>query len=485
MSSQRNGARARAPELPAFARFCAALTLEQGEPLILEPFQRTMLRDYFAGVRETLILLSKKNGKTTLLSALALWHLIRADDAECVVGAASRDQATILYDQATGFIRRSAGLQQRLLVRRGFREIRSRRDSGRIRVLAADADTADGVIPTLALVDELHRAKSAELYGVFRDGLGPRGGQMLTISVAGDHELSPLGQMRAAALRLGHVERRGRYTYAHSDDAAFALHEWALIPDEDDVDDIRTVKAVNPASWQTAELLAQRHDSPSMLPWQWARFACGIWVGAEDWWIDSDTWNASAAELELADGDAIALGFDGARLGDATALIACRIEDGLLSPLAVFEPPGDGREWETPAELVDGAVADAMERYAVVRGYFDPPLWQSEIDRWARDYGDEAVMRFATNRSRMQGATERFRTDLAAGRIPHTGDEVLTRHVLNAQMREARGGYWLQKSRPGSPDKIDAAVAAVLAYEARADALAAVEPAPSRELLAF
>ena len=49
-----------------------------------------------------------------------------------------------------------------------------------------------------------------------------------------------------------------------------------------------------------------------------------------------------------------------------------------------------------------------------------------------------------------------------------------------------RGGYWLQKSRPGSPDKIDAAVAAVLAYEARADAiavgLASSEPA---ELIAF
>ena len=69
-----------------------------------------------------------------------------------------------------------------MLVKRGYREIRSRRDAGRIRVLAADVDTADGVIPTLALVDELHRQPSAGLYGVFRDGLGPRGGQMVTIS---------------------------------------------------------------------------------------------------------------------------------------------------------------------------------------------------------------------------------------------------------------------------------------------------------------
>ena len=45
--------------------------------------------------------------------------------------------------------------------------------------------------------------------------------------------------------------------------------------------------------------------------------------------------------------------------------------------------------------------------------------------------------------------------------------------MLNAQVREVRGGYWLTKERAGSPNKIDAAVAAVLAYEARCDAVSA------------
>jgi phage terminase large subunit-like protein len=193
--------------LGPFARFCSALVLEKGRSLTLEEFQRVLLADYFDGVTETLVLLSKKNGKTTLLSALALYHVCTTPDAECVIGAASRDQATILYDQAVGFISRSAGLQDRLVAKRGYREIRSRRDAGRIRVLAADVDTADGVIPTLALVDELHRHRSADLYGVFRDGLGPRDGQMVTISTAGDHERSALGQMRSAARRLRGLKR--------------------------------------------------------------------------------------------------------------------------------------------------------------------------------------------------------------------------------------------------------------------------------------
>jgi phage terminase large subunit-like protein len=66
------------------------------------------------------------------------------------------------------------------------REIVNLRDEGFLRVMASDVDTADGVIPTLAIVDELHRHKSTDLMGVFRDGLGPREGQMITITTAGD-----------------------------------------------------------------------------------------------------------------------------------------------------------------------------------------------------------------------------------------------------------------------------------------------------------
>src|SRR5215467_3692406 len=192
----------------------------------LEDFQRVMLGDYFAGATETLVLLPKKNGKSTLLGALALFHLVVTLDAECVIGAASRDQATILYDQAAGFVRRSPALAARVNVKRGYREIRSAKDAGRIRVLAADVDTADGVIPTLALVDELHRHKSAGLYGVFRDGLGPREGRMVTISTAGDSQVSPLGLMRTEAYSLPDVMRDGRHLRAISKDASYAMHEW-------------------------------------------------------------------------------------------------------------------------------------------------------------------------------------------------------------------------------------------------------------------
>ncbi len=144
--------------------------LDNGRQMEVLDFQRQALEDYFDGIRETLIILSKKAGKTTLLGALALYHLLTTPDAECVIAAASRDQASILYDHARGFVRRTAALQDQIEVKRGYRELRVSDGDGRIRVLAADVYTADGVLPTLALFYELHRHRSSELYGVFRDG---------------------------------------------------------------------------------------------------------------------------------------------------------------------------------------------------------------------------------------------------------------------------------------------------------------------------
>src|SRR5262249_25386718 len=152
-----------------------------------------ILGDYFAGVRELLVLLPKKNGKSTLLAALALHHVYTRDEAECIVGAASREQAGIIFRAAAGFVRRSRWLQSRMRVYHGYRRVDAMDHPGWLHVIAADVDTADGVTPTLALVDELHRHKSGALYGILRDGLGPRSGRMVTISTAGDTESSPLG----------------------------------------------------------------------------------------------------------------------------------------------------------------------------------------------------------------------------------------------------------------------------------------------------
>lgn len=466
-------------QLDQFAVFCReALRLEDGSPLEVHDFQRVMLGDFFDGVRETLVLVSKKNGKSTLLGALALFHLCTVPDAECVIAAASRDQAQIMLRQAQGFIRRSPWLQKRLQVKQ--REILYKADAGRVRVMASDVDTADGVIPTLALVDELHRHKSPDLYGVFRDGLGPRDGQIVTISTAGDDVDSPLGRLRANAHLIERQVRDGGYRYARSD--GFALHEWGLDPDQDR-DDMALVKSVNPAPWQTIESLTERRESPSMTAWQWARFACGVWgIGAAPA-FDAELWRSLQHEslTVIEAGRKVTLGFDGARRRDTTALVATDIELGHQHVVGVWaRPEGASDDWEISEAEVNEQVAYAFARWDVWRLYADPPYWETAVDRWAGEYGVERVVSWWTNRRKqMAQALAAWQGSMRPGELSHDGHPALVEHVANAarqstNMYDGDRELWLiRKDSPGSTRKIDVAMAACLSWTARGDAIAA------------
>lgn len=57
--------------------------------------------------------------------------------------------------------------------------------------------------------------------------------------------------------------------------------------------------------------------------------------------------------------------------------------------------------------------------------------------------------------------------------LRHDGSLSLTRHVLNARRRLSHGRLALAKESPSSSKKIDAAVAMVLAWQARLAAVAA------------
>lgn len=354
--------------LALFSRFCSILVLENRERMVLHEYESLILTDFFGGARETLVLIPKKNGKTTLISALILFHVLVVGDAYCVVAAASIKQAGTLYRQCVGFIRRS-GLGERkhvaddegnFVIRQGTRELRTTYDEGLVQILAADADTADGVIPTLAIVDELHRHKSADLYHVFRDGLGPRGGQIVTISTAGDDEQSPLGRMREEAMkRYSKVEAVGAYKCFRSDNGMFVLHEWSL-EITSDRDDMEVVKSANPAPWHTVEALQERHDSPTTTAWQWARFACNVWYPvSDDPAIRPEEWDALYSPDALIEKGSVALGLDfgWTNKSDTTAIVPYQWHSEtkqVLGEPVILEPAGDG------SLLDDRAIAEAI-----------------------------------------------------------------------------------------------------------------------------
>jgi phage terminase large subunit-like protein len=188
--------------LAHFRAWAKTLILDTGEPWIVEPFQAKIVKDILAGYEVVWVVLPEGNAKTTLMAGIALYHGDsegwNVPSPEVPIGASSREQAEIMYRQAEGFVLRS-GLEDRFKCQEGYRRIKCLGTNGRIQVYAADARTGDGVIPTLALLDELHRHRDLRLYRTWRGKLGKRKGQLGVISTAGEPD-SDFEETRASIL---------------------------------------------------------------------------------------------------------------------------------------------------------------------------------------------------------------------------------------------------------------------------------------------
>ena len=212
-------------------------------------------------------------------------------------------------------------------------------------------------------------------------------------------------------------------------------------------------------------------------------------TSSRDAWMSAIEWNACLVPKEVSKRDEITLGFDGSRrrsrgVADATALIGCRVSDGHLFEIRVWEQPDGpaGDDWEVPAAEVDFEVRKAFDDYKVVGMFADPAKWESYIANWESAFGKQLKVKSSLNHPIewwMTGnrsylvvrALEQFQNAVVDGELTHNGDRALTRHVLNARRRISRSGLSIAKEHPDSRNKIDAAVAATLAYQARLQAL--------------
>ena len=221
---------------------------------------------------------------------------------------------------------------------------------------------------------------------------------------------------------------------------------------------------------------AEAHDLIERDLAQAERFFGNRIVAAQDSWMDLRLWEQLTVDEQPQPGDAITIGFDGSLRDDSTALVACRVSDGFLWILGIWESPDapDARAgWEVPIGEVDACLADAFKTFEVLRVYCDPAYWQDIVNRWAGEFGEKTVIEWWTNRERaMAAALERFHTAVVTGQLTHGNDEVLNRHIGNAKRKQTRSGVLIRKDRPQSRLKIDAAICAVLAYEARGDVIA-------------
>jgi phage terminase large subunit-like protein len=435
--------------LAHFRAWASDLILDTGESWHPEPFQDAFVEDVFTGCPECWLVVPEGNGKTTLVAGLALYHCEHRPHAAVPVAASSREQAEIMYRQAEGFVLRSERLYEpvhsdiqaakgkhktdvpRFMCLEGYRRI-NHFGGGRIQVFAADDRTGDGVIPTLGIIDELHRHRDLGLYRTWSGKLGKRDGQIVAISTAGE-PFSEFEQTRERIRQSGTIiKRKGSFVRAASSN--MILHEWAL-PDARDSEKFDKVKAANPFTGITVDTLRKKYLSPTMTVAHWRRFVCNLPTRSENAAIQEAEWFKAGTTDQIPKGEPIWLGADIAWKWDTTALAPLWFRDHdyrLFGHPKILVPPRDGTSLNP--ELIERALYEIHERNPIHTVVMDSSHAE-QLGMWIEsELGATVIDRQQTNALAVEDY-ERFMEALRNGWLKHPNDPVFTQHVLNAVTR--------------------------------------------------
>ena len=192
--------------------------------------------------------------------------------------------------------------------------------------------------------------------------------------------------------------------------------------------------------------------------------------------------------------DPVVLFFDGSKSDDATGIVGCRVSDGYVFTVGVWQRPTnltdeEKLKWRVDRAEVDARLRQAMRRFRVVAFWGDPshakdevdytPYWDELLDEWHRDFSDRLEL-WAVN-SQQQGvhaimwdmtspartaqfvaAAQKTVEDFESLDITIDGHPALVAHLTNAQEREdEKNGITLGKESRYSQRKIDLAVCLV------------------------
>jgi len=172
-------------------------TLEPWQLFIIASLYGFYNKDGSRRFQTAYIEVARKNGKTALVAALALYHLVAdgEDGGEILFSANSLDQAKIAFAMVDGF---ALGYDpDEETIRHRYKDIFYDKTNSFIKVLASDANKLDGYNCSLGVVDEYHSAPDRKVRDVLRSSMGMRTNPLLiTITTAGFDKNLPCFELR-------------------------------------------------------------------------------------------------------------------------------------------------------------------------------------------------------------------------------------------------------------------------------------------------
>ncbi|MCC8618916.1 terminase large subunit [Xanthomonas vesicatoria] len=455
-----------------------------GEPMILAEFQKDFIRDVYdnpADTRRAYLSIGRKNGKTGLIAALLLAHLVGPEakqNSQIVSGAMSRDQAALVFNLASKMVQLSADLSGIVKIIPSGKRLVGLPLNTEFRALAADGKTAHGLSPVLAILDEVGQVRGSQ--SDFVDAIVTSQGAhanplLLVISTQAANDADLL------SIWLDDAKR--------SSDPRIVCHLHSA-SDGCALDDEKEWQAANPALGtfrsrdDLAEQMKQAQRMPSMEN-SARNLLLNQRVSTESPFVSPDVWKACSGEALPFDGPVYG-GLDLSARTDLTALVLVGKVEGVWQTQAHFWTPQIGLAdrahrdrapydvWArqgfmrtTPGASVDYShvAADIGEIVS------DLDLQVIAFDRWRIDVmkkeldtlGIELPLQpFGQGFKDMGPAIDTLEAELLNSRIAHGGHPVLSMCAANAVVtKDPAGSRKFDKAR--TTGRIDGLVALAMA----------------------
>jgi len=454
----------------AARHFMVIKGFKAGQPLLFTPWQKWLLRALFERdavtrrlrYRRALIGLPRKQGKSLMLSTVAVYGMITGESgAEIYVVAGDREQARIIFNESKQQILGSAMLSSECKVYRDAIEMP--RYGSVFRVLSSEFKGQAGLNPSLVLFDELWNQSTSDLYDQMTLGSGARVEPLVVSITTAGYDLDTVA---------GRLYQYGKQCAAGEvDDATFGMwwweasndcnvsdeHEWAIANPNlrlglIDVEDMRTaVKQTDEAAFR--------------------RWRLNQWVRAQESWLPAGAWQQCFDVRSLRDDLPVFVGVDMALKHDSIAVVIAQPQDDVVVTRA--------RIWQPQDEGVDVAGVEmhlrALHREFNVREFvYDPAYFQRSAEALSDD--GLPMIEYPQSSQRMIPACGNAYDMIVNKRVTHDGSPTFTDQVLSAAQRMTDQGWRLSKGK--SRRKIDACIALVMALD-RATSRQTTTSAPS------
>lgn len=432
----------------------------------------------------------RKNYKTTECSGLVL-YLGGADGepgAEIACGSGTKEQAGIVFGQASQFVQRSERLRSIftpqstvILVPATF---------GVIRRISSDGGFQMGMNLSGGVLDELHvflTPKHRELFAAITTSTVLREEPFIaSITTAGWDKATLLGELYDKFCALPNVEIHGKHgcKLVARNEAAGELMIWYGAPEDADIENEEIWRECNPAESVSLDFLRQQFNSTHVSEGEFRRLHLNQWTASEERWIpDSVVARNKRPDLLIPNGARIYGGVDASITHDTTACSwSWRTEQGVVVERTrvwsarkdvahdVFVPGG-----RIDLELVsDFIVRELAPRYELSELVYDPRFFEGEASRLSR--AGIRIAAFPQNSQLMADAYQAYYIDAHEGRSvwggreewnEHSDPRTLARHIAAAAGVKTERGWKISKLKSSRP--IDAMVASVMSH-ARATA---------------